>query len=100
MKLVLQCDVFSVFSTAIKTSCSHGNFSNRNYEIRALASCPSISRTSSVNILSILGTWDSAVNMRKSLPAIVTPACQQERKPEKRQVRVCVYVHMCTCLSF
>ena len=77
-------------------SGSHGgNFWNRDYIIRTSASCSSISCTPSVNILTIMGTRYSAINMRMFLPAIVALRCQQERKSKKRKVSVCVYVHVC-----
>lgn len=102
IKLVLQFDVFNVFSTVIKTSGHHGgNLSNRNYVLGTSVGCPSISHTPSVNVLSIystpdsiLGTGDSAINMRKSLPAITALPCQQERKSKKQRVSV----GMCTCV--
>lgn len=98
--------VFSVFITAIKTSGSPGgNFSNRNDVIRTSAGCASISRSPSVNILSIyytpgssiLGTQDSATNMRQSLPAImVLNVPKGEKGKEKQQASVCVFT--CTCM--
>lgn len=106
IKLVLQMGVFSVFSTAIKTSGSPGgNFSNRNYVIRTSGGCASISRSPSVNILSIyytpgssiLGTQDSATNMRQSLPAIMA-LNMPRRERQRKTTSNCVCVFMCTCM--
>lgn len=99
--MIIQFEVFSVFSVAIKTSGSHGgDFSNKNYIIRRSVGGLSISFTYPINILNIccmqsniLDTRDIATKLTKSLPALMTLTCQQERQRGNEQRYMCVHVH-------
>lgn len=104
IKLVLQFDVFNVFSTVIKTSGHHGgNLSNRNYVLGTSVGCPSISHTPSVNVLSIYSTPDSILGTGDSNKYEKVPACHHSTsmpagEKVKEAASECGYVHMCTCV--